>query len=97
MQLINESVTAMPLPIPMSAVVLLQRKRAKFDKILDAIAALGEAAALLGCQSPKPLPLRFILPSTTKILSSIVAVCVDETKIQRETLLCKPTRGVMRR
>lgn len=54
MQLMNESVTAIPLPIPMSAVVSLQRKRARLDKVLDAIAALGEGAGSLGCPSPRP-------------------------------------------
>ena len=44
MQLMNESVTAMPLPIPMSRGVLIQGT--KFSGLVVAITALGNAGVL---------------------------------------------------
>lgn len=54
MQLMNENVTAMPLPIPMSMGVLMQGKKFK-STFGAAITSLGEAG-VLGFRPPKLLP-----------------------------------------
>jgi hypothetical protein len=63
MQLINESVTAMPLPIPMSIEMWMQGK--KLSGFVAAIASLGKAG-VLGIRPPSLPPQHSITLSITE-------------------------------